>query len=521
MLRDRLFQFFVPITVAILNAFACSLLNGQTSGQQQPTRAQQQTQLSGRQSQQTGSVTTKQSASQGGSSSVNTSTTTIQVQGNYVGSVPDPDAAHAPTALTLERAIQMGLRFNLGSVSAGASLRQERALRLSSLSQLLPSISATVSENAAKTDLQTIGLSSGIFGGAVALPTTVGPYHYYDARTTLNYNFLDFTARHNYLSAKASEHASQLSQRDARELVVLAVGGEYLRVLSTVALVESQQAQVQYAKSSFGLATAQLAAGTKSPVDAQKSQVEYQTEQQRLISQQSDLEKQERDLARSIGLPQDATLSFAEKLAFTPTPPLPIDEALRKAFAGRADLQSARMQVRAAEESLKASRAERLPTGNVNGYVAVQGVNPNHGNGVFSGAASLSIPIFQGGRIKADQQQAQAAIDQRQAEFEDQRGVVEQDVRNAYSDFQVAANQVRLAESNRELALSTLKQSLDRFAAGVTNSVEVVQSQESLAAADRDYISSLYSHNLAKVQIARAMGQAEAAIPMLLKGQGQ
>jgi outer membrane protein TolC len=247
--------------------------------------------------------------------------------------------------------------------------------------------------------------------------------------------------------------------------------------------------------------------------------VEYQTEEQRLTSQRSDLTKDKRTLARAIGLPQSADLTFAETLPFTPAAPLPLDEALRKAFADRSDLKSAQMQVRAAEEALKASRAEHLPTGNVNGYVAVEGVNPNHGNGVFSGQASLSIPIFQGGRIKADEQQAQAAIDQRRAEYEDQRGVVEQDVRNAYLDFQVATDQVKLAQSNRDLALITLQQSQDRFTAGVATSVEVVQSQESLAAADRDYISSLYAHNLAKIDIARAIGQAEATIPTILKGQ--
>jgi outer membrane protein TolC len=515
MTRTSTFRFFVPLIVFILTALDCSLLNAQSSSQQQATRAQQP-QLSGRQSQQSGSVTTQQSANQSGSSSVNTSTTTVQVQGNYTGSVPNPDGN---PQLTLESAIRMGLHYNLGAVSASVSLRQQRALRLSALSQLLPTVSASVSETGAKTDLQTLGLGSGTFGGGLALPATVGPYHYYDARATVNYNFFDRTAHHNYLEAKAAEHAAEMSDRDARELVVLAVGGEYLKILSDLALVESQEAQVKYAKSSFDQATAQMQAGTKSPVDAQKSQVEYQTEEQRLTSQRSDLTKDERTLARAIGLPQAAALTFAEKLPFTPAVPMPLDEALRKAFADRPDLKSAQMQLIAAEEALKASRAEHLPTGNVNGYVAVEGVNPNHGNGVFSGEASLSIPIFQGGRIKADEQQAQAAIDQRRAEYEDQRGVVEQEVRNAYLDFQVATDQVKLAQSNRDLALTTLQQSQDRFTAGVATSVEVVQSQESLAAADRDYISSLYAHNLAKIDIARAIGQAESTIPTILKGQ--
>jgi outer membrane protein TolC len=478
----------------------------------------QQVSLSGRQSAQSGSVSAQQSANAGNGSSVNTSSTSLQVQGSYAGSVADP-GGKVPATLTLETAIQMGLRFNLGTVSAGTSLRQGRAQRLSALSQLLPTLSASLSETGTKTDLQTIGLTSNGLGlKGVAFPTTVGPYHYYDARVSLNYNVLNFTAIHNLRQAKESELALELSDRDARELVVLAVGGSYLRVLADIALVESQEAQVKYAQSSYEQALAQNQAGTKSLVDTERSQVELQTEQQRLTSQKADLIKQIRSLARIIGMPFDAQPAFEERLPFTASAPEPIEQAINTAFAKRADLRSAQAQMRASQEASKAAHAQRLPSVSVTGYAGLEGINPNAGNGVFSGTASVSVPIFQGGRIRADEDQARAAIDQRRAEFEDQRRSVEQDVRNSYLDLQVATEQVKVAESNRHLALATLQRSQDRFVAGVANSVEVVQSQESLASANRDYISSLYSHNVAKINLARAMGEAENSMPTLLKG---
>ena len=95
---------------------------------------------------------------------------------------------------------------------------------------------------------------------------------------------------------------------------------------------------------------------------------------------------------------------------------------------------------------------------------------------------------------------------------------MEQDIRSAYIDASVANEQVRVSESNRTLALDTLRQSQDRFTAGVTDSVEVVQSEETLAGAERDYVNSLYSQNLAKVNLWRAVGEAEHNISGLLKG---
>jgi outer membrane protein TolC len=196
----------------------------------------------------------------------------------------------------------------------------------------------------------------------------------------------------------------------------------------------------------------------------------------------------------------------------------PVDELVRRSLAARQDLKSAEAQLRAAEEARKAAGAEHLPSATVNGYYGMQGVNPNTGNGVFQATAAVNIPIFNGGRIHADTVQADAVVDQRRAELSNERGAVELDVRNAYIDLNVANDQVGTAESNRKLALATLQQSQDRFAVGVADSVEVVNSQEALAAADHDYVSSLFSQNLAKIALAHAMGQAEKDFSNLFKG---
>jgi outer membrane protein TolC len=81
----------------------------------------------------------------------------------------------------------------------------------------------------------------------------------------------------------------------------------------------------------------------------------------------------------------------------------------------------------------------------------------------------------------------------------------------------VANDQVVLAESNRKLATQTLEQSQDRFAVGVADSVEVVNSQESLAAADHDYVNGLFSQYIAKITLAHAMGEAEKDLSELLE----
>jgi hypothetical protein len=163
-------------------------------------------------------------------------------------------------------------------------------------------------------------------------------------------------------------------------------------------------------------------------------------------------------------------------------------------------------------------RGERYPVLAVNGDYGVQGPTFDHSHGAFSFQAGLNVPIFTSGRIEGDLTQAEAALRQRRAEAENLRGQIDYDVRTAFLNLQAAKEQVAVARQNVDLANENLSRSKERFAAGVTDSVEVVQAQQSLASANDQYISSLYSHNLAKLQLARALGVARTSYNQYLAG---
>jgi len=500
----------------VLFASAAGAGWGQSSQEGSVTRATQLP-LSGRQQ---GGASVQQSATPSTASSVNTLNTQVNIQGAYTGSALDPNPPAGSLTLTLTDAVRRGPSIQPWQnrrrrrLAAGAGAAHLRAQFIAAQSQ------PSASENAAKTDLQAEGFSASAFGGSAAFsfPNTVGPFHYYDLRGSLQQNVMDFTAIHNYRSAQRSADAASLEASQAREEVVLAVTGVYLQLMATSAMIDAQRAEVQYAEASYKQARAQADAGNKAPIEANRSLVELQTEQQRLRSQLGDLQKRKNALARMIGLPLGLDISITEKLETLPFDAASVEDVVSCAWTQRQDLKSAEAALRAAEEARKAARAERLPSATVKGYYGIEGINPNQGNGIFQASATLSIPIFDGGRIHADTAQADAVVVERRAELSNERGAVELDVRDAYIDLTVASDQVGTAESNRKLALETLQQSQDRFAVGVADSVEVVNSQEALAAADHDYVSSLFSQNLAKITLAHAMGEAEKDLPDLLKG---
>jgi outer membrane protein TolC len=147
------------------------------------------------------------------------------------------------------------------------------------------------------------------------------------------------------------------------------------------------------------------------------------------------------------------------------------------------------------------------------------GVTPAESNGTWQVNGGVNIPIFAGGRVHSDVIEADSQLKQARSQLGNIRGQIDYDVRVALLDLISAADQVEVARSSVDLADQALAQSRDRFSAGVTDNLEVVQAQEAVASAHESYIESLYAHNLAKVELARAVGNAEQGVKAYLKGE--
>jgi outer membrane protein TolC len=157
----------------------------------------------------------------------------------------------------------------------------------------------------------------------------------------------------------------------------------------------------------------------------------------------------------------------------------------------------------------------------VSGYYEVIGANPSESHGAFSVAGTLSVPIWQGGKTEADIAQARAVLAQRQAELEDTRGQIEAEIREVYLDLEAATGQVEVARKNLQVAGEALEMARARMEAGVINTVEVVQAQQTVSSAQLDVINSVFAHNLAKLSLARELGNATEQLPALLKPQAR
>jgi outer membrane protein TolC len=417
--------------------------------------------------------------------------------------------------LSLQDAINYGLKQNLGLLLSNSDISTARGQRWEELSALLPHVTASPFVAASKTNLAELGLSS---LGGIPIPPTVGPYSYFEARAAVTQSLFDWKSINAARASSQGVKSAEFTYKNARDLVVYAVGYTYLQAIADEARIESVQAEVETGQALYEQASDQVKAGTSPDIDGLRARVELQVRQQQLIQAKNNFAIQKLTLARVIGLAPGQQFELTDKSPYQPFEGITVEEALKRAYASRSDYRAAMTDLRAAELSRKAAAAGYLPSLAFNADYGIAGGHPSTATQVFDVRGTLSIPIFLGGSVRGDILQADAKIEDRQERLDSLSAQIDSDVRTALLNLQSSTDLVNVARSNIDLAEQTLMQSRDRFGAGVTDTVEVVQSQESVASAHEQYIDSLYNFNLAKISLARALGVAEVGVKEYFKG---
>lgn len=402
--------------------------------------------------------------------------------------------------LSLESAINLGLKHNLGLIISDTNQTTAAGERLQQLQNLLPTVTGNIKAAVQETNLKAEGLN------IPGIPTIIGPYGYQDARASMTWSLLNISSLQKYLAAKHNFSGTQLNYADAKDLVVLTIGNAFLVCVADESTIRNDQAQVDSAKVSLDQAAQNHQQGTAPLLDELRARVDYQTQQQGLISAQNTFEKDKISLARAIGLPLDQKFELTDLPAYVPLPDVDPKVAEAQALQTRQDLAAAGETARGAEENRKSATAERYPTISFSGDFGDTGQNFAKSHSTFTAVGIASVPIFEEGKLRGDARLAQSQLDQETAQLNNMRGQVQADVANSIYDIQTAAKQVEVSHSNVQLAKQELSDAQERYAAGVADNLPVTQALASVAQANSQYVTSLYQHSVAKLELARAMG---------------
>jgi outer membrane protein TolC len=413
--------------------------------------------------------------------------------------------APAPYRLTLQEAIERGLKANLNILLAGARVDQDEGARQRSLAAaLLPRVEAETYANYQNRNLRAFGISV----PGLPIPSVVGPFSNYDFRVYAQQNVIDMQS---YRTLKASDRAldaGRMDERDARDAIVRAVAEIYLSAESAAAQAEAAQSRVTDSAALYQLAKDKHDTGTATGVDVLRADVQLANDKQGLLIAQNQYQQALLELARDIGIDPGTPIALAETLEFQPLAGQQAETLVPAALAARADYLSLASQRQAIVAQQGANRARLYPKLSLNGNYGGIGrsIGGVQATGLIQG--QIDVTLFDRDR-NGEAQELAAQLKSVDDRIADLRRGIEEDIRQALLNLDSARQQVDVAGQGQDLARRELEMARDRFQEGTANNIEVITAQDELARAEENYILALSSYQDAKFALARALGDTQ------------
>src|SRR5215472_7644660 len=419
--------------------------------------------------------------------------------------LPGP-APSGTLRLTLAEAVALAVKQNpteqIALLNASESVQDKNI----TLAELLPQANLHVADSANRVNVKAEFGGLPLFPG---VPGHIGPFQLFSAGPTFGSSVFDLSLWKRYKASRSNVNEAKANSLSTREQVILLVVSQYIGTLRAVANVEASKSRVDLAKALYDQAADLQKEGVGTGIDTLRANVELQNENQRLIEAVNDREASLFGLSKLLNLDPRQKIELADTLSFFETPQPDVEASIDLALAGREEWKAIRAQEKSARLEKESAQYERLPSVRFDGNWAYYGSSPTAAIPTYQYQGSLNMPIFTGGRIKAEIVKADLELQKVEQQKQDLRNQIALDVKTALLNLESARNEVSVANLGVQLAHEEVDQARDRFKAGVANNIEVISAQDSLSRANDNQIAALYRFNQARADFARAIGEME------------
>ena len=418
--------------------------------------------------------------------------------------------------LSIDDAIALGLKHNLEIELGLENERRVKGLERTVENNLLPTIEAVAYTRTQELNLAAMGFKPSSLGpllqqigGSAANFATIVKVDTTDAQLNVSQQIFNVPAYFLYKAAKTAVSSSNLTTLNARGDVALSVGTTYLQVISDAAQIENEQSLVKVDEVALEQARDLQSTGVGTHLDTLRAQVQLQSEQQALVNAEHQYAKDKIALNRRMGIAVDQEITLTDTVPYVELEHQELPAMMALAFQRRKDLLSLEAQVEVANQTQKAVRYERLPTLAFSGFYGVLGETRGLYHGVFTAEGSLDVPIFKEAQFRGEREVANSQLTGLKLQIEGLRVTIEQQVRASVLDVNTANELVKVARSNVELSRQELDDAQQRFRAGVTDNLPLVQAEARLAGSQSQMVNTMYQYNAAKLVLARNVGVVE------------
>ena len=408
--------------------------------------------------------------------------------------------------LTLGGAVDLALKQNLDIQIANIEIATRQQDRVIARSELLPHASFEADDSVNRHNLRAL---LGIEIPIASVPHNIGPYQAVHVGPAFSTPVFDLTLVREYQASGHRLLASCADGQTVREETVLLTVSEYMAHLRALASTRAAESRVELATRLASQADDLLRDGVASRIDVSRSQVRLREEQQRLIDAERDADTTLNALKRIMNVADGQQIDFGDVQDFFQTPSLDLLDPLATALLQRPELHSLAESIKAAKLAHKSAVAESLPKFTFDGFWNEQGQTFNSADPGYQYQVEMRLPLFTGGRLSAERQRTALVATRTQKELAQERNLITEQVRDGQAELKAALHQVELGRQEVQLANEEVSLSQGRFQSGVTDNIEVTAAQDSLARANDAEIEALFRYNIARAQLARAIGSEQ------------
>ena len=435
----------------------------------------------------------------------------------FYGSVTVHTVSDEPLKLSLDEAVRRGLENNLGLKEAESGEKLFQGEKNIALQEFLPTVNLSGGTGVFQHDLAAQGFGPATLKKfAVLFPNGLPPGislitkdDLTQGQLSLNQTLFSGVVIAGWKAAGAAARSAYFSKMSARGEVVQQVSTIYLRAIADASEVDNATALIKSDDLQYQHEHEAHEAGTAANLDELRAKVQLQSQQQALITAQNAQEKDLILLKREIGIDPGQKIVLTDPAPYSDLADQTPAEVRAVAYKSRQDYQNLQNQLVELRALHSAYKAQRLPSLSFSGNYGVDKVNGSPSHGVFSAIGTLNVPIFREADIRGSSDAAAAQVASVNAQLEDLRSKIDQQVQSALLDVAAAKKLVDVAKSNVDLATQSVSDETDRVNAGVDDTLPLVTAQASMASAQTNYVESLYQYNVSKLALARAAGIIE------------
>lgn len=302
-----------------------------------------------------------------------------------------------------------------------------------------------------------------------------------------------------WYSFKQSEHTSEqarLTFAKAQQTLITRTVTAYLDVLRAKTTLETNLAQERAIKRRLDQVNAQFEVGLIAITDVQEAQASYDNARVDRIEAEGALDNSFEAIERLTGKPfADVDVLHADYPVENLVPKNP-QPWLEKAWRGNFDVQIANSSIEAQRRALQSSESGHLPTVSLDASIDSDSGNSsnNDTNKTNSLALTLSVPLYTGGRTSSQVRQAEYTLTSTQESREDTLRQVTQTTRSLLRDLSTNVLSVAARKQSIKSSETALKATEEGFKVGTRNVVDVLQAEQTLYSAQRDYANARYSY---------------------------